>query len=107
MADWWKLRVNRDDCSVVKHRMQRYGLPLCGGPGSVADMAICCASVLRAARRAELAVSAGDVISAWMRWRGLDSDHAQRVKRELMEAYSGDIAVPYADGVIDILGVLF
>lgn len=106
MIEWQKMRVNRDDCSVVKHRMQRYGLALCGGPGSSADLALCCASVLRAARRAELTVSAWDVISAWVRWRGLDADQGQRVKRELVEAYKGEIAVPCAEGVIDILGVI-
>ena len=36
---WDKLRVTREDCSIVKNRMVRCGLPLYGQPDSAAGWA--------------------------------------------------------------------
>lgn len=104
---WDKLRVTRDDCSIVKHRMVRCGLPLYGQPDSAADMAVCCAALLRAARRDGLVMDAGSLMDAWARWRGLDEAALDLVKLELVLHYHGDLQAPWAEGIIDELGVIW
>ncbi len=104
---WDKIRVTRDDCSMVKQRMVRCGLPLYGQSGSAGDMAACCASLLRAARRDGLVIDAGCLMDAWARWRGLDAAALDLVKLELVLHYHGELQAPWADDIIDELGVIW
>lgn len=68
---------------------------------------LCCASLLRAARRDGLAMDAGCLMDAWARWRGLDAAALDLVKLELVLHYHGDLQAPWAEGIIDELGVIW
>lgn len=105
---WDKMRVTREDCSMVKHRMEKCGLPLDGEPGSVSDMVICCASLLRAARRDRLGVMPEEMMHAWARWRGLSADELHQLQLQLMDMYRGCVVpTPFPEQIIADLGAIW